>query len=150
MTAMDMNLDLQLPREPRAPQAARHVIDGLAGHLPQDVLDRFRLVISELVTNAVQHAPDSAEPIRLLAHIDADAVRVDITDGGKEFEPPTRRPRPDKQSGWGLFLVDALADRWGLSRQQSSGVWCEFDVERDAPSQRAGGGGGSGGNLRAA
>jgi anti-sigma regulatory factor (Ser/Thr protein kinase) len=136
---MDMDLDLQLPPDPLAPQAARHVVDGLEGHLPEDLLDRFRLVISELVTNAVKHAPDSGRPIRVVAHIDSDVIRVDITDGGKKFEPPTRRPEPDMQSGWGLFLVDQFADRWGLSQHKDSGVWCEFDIEDDPSPQTSGG-----------
>jgi len=38
-------------------------------------------------------------------------------------------PHPSRQSGWGLFLVDRMADRWGVDRSEGTRVW--FELERE-------------------
>lgn len=136
---MDMDLELQLPTEPHAPRAARHVIDGLAGQLSEDIVERFRLVVSELVTNAVRHAPEPARPIRILAHIDERVIRVDVIDRDDWLDVPEPPPVPEPEAEWGLFLVDRLTDRWGTNVRRGSGVWCEFDLAAGGLSVQSGG-----------
>ena len=128
---MDMELDLRISKEPSAPGAARHVIDGIADRLSDDVVDRFRLVVSELVTNSIRHTPDSDRSIRVHAHVDASVMRVDVIDDGTGFDllQTRQRPPPEADSGWGLFLVDQLTDRWGVQTGRGRGVWCEFDLD---------------------
>src|SRR6266496_2723559 len=79
-------LTLTLPNDPIAPGAARHTLDGLGDRLPQDVVERFQIVVSELVTNALLHAPDGAD-IRLEARLSGDALRVAVVQPGPTFEP---------------------------------------------------------------
>jgi anti-sigma regulatory factor (Ser/Thr protein kinase) len=56
-----------------------------------------------------------------------------VTDHGPGFEPAPARPGPDQVAGRGLFLVDALADRWG-SADGGTRVWFEVDRPvRDVP-----------------
>jgi hypothetical protein len=40
---------------------------------------------------------------------------------------------PDRSSGWGLHLVETLADRWGIERQAGTRVWFELDRIDDEP-----------------
>jgi hypothetical protein len=58
------------------------------------------------------------------------ALRVEVSDRGPGFAPAPHRPSPVDAGGRGLFLVDALADRWG-SADGGTRVW--FEVDRPAP-----------------
>jgi anti-sigma regulatory factor (Ser/Thr protein kinase) len=57
-------------------------------------------------------------------------VRIEVSDGGAGFVPP-KRPAPrldaEEPGGWGLVLVDRLADRWGVARDEGTSVWFELD-----------------------
>ena len=54
-------------------------------------------------------------------------MRVEVSDGGGGFEPHARtRPR-DEPGGWGLHLVDSLADRWGVETGRRTRVWFEIE-----------------------
>jgi anti-sigma regulatory factor (Ser/Thr protein kinase) len=52
-----------------------------------------------------------------------------VTDSGPGFEPEQPRPTPhvDRPGGWGLCLVDRLADRWGVDSGNRTAVWFELD-----------------------
>ena len=69
------------------------------------------MLVSELVTNSLRHT-GSAE-IELEVWSSDEVVRVDVSDRGAGFDVDGP-PRPGKASGWGLFMVDRLADRWGV------------------------------------
>lgn len=116
-------MDLQLVSEPEAPGQARDAIAPLSGRVDERTLDDLRLVVSELVTNAVLHAP--GEPISLRVDVDTDGVvRGEVSDhgeGGVRLRPTSLR----EAGGYGLGIVDALADRWGV-RDGSSRVWFEL------------------------
>jgi anti-sigma regulatory factor (Ser/Thr protein kinase) len=80
------------------------------------------------VTNSIRHSASPAQTsIEQKVEALPDRVRVEVGDRGPGFEP-TRRP-PDRQSasGWGLYLVDQLSDRWGVSRTGTTRVWFEVD-----------------------
>jgi anti-sigma regulatory factor (Ser/Thr protein kinase) len=111
----------------RAPAEARDVVDRIEVDLAPEEKDAVRLLVSELVTNSVRHAglgPD--DRIELGIAVTPKVVRVTVTDPGGGFEPPSRSPRPGHPSGWGLFLVQRLADRWGVSSDGRTGVWLEL------------------------
>jgi anti-sigma regulatory factor (Ser/Thr protein kinase) len=127
-------LTLTLPNDPIAPGAARHTLDGLGDRLPQDVVERFQIVVSELVTNALLHAPDGAD-IRLEARLSGDALRVAVVQPGPTFKPVIDAPHPGQESGWGLYLVSQLADRWGVVANDDVTAWCEFDLPASASSE---------------
>jgi hypothetical protein len=57
-------------------------------------------------------------------------VRVEVDDPGSGFEPRAPEPDPTKASGWGLYLVDELADRWGVGPGSRGGtrIWFELDA----------------------
>ncbi|MFC5828227.1 ATP-binding protein [Nonomuraea insulae] len=107
-----------------------------AGH--QD-LERVRLVLTELMSNAVIHTR-SREPGGLVAvevsEIGAGLVRVVVTDAGARTVPCPRRSEDDEDHGRGLCLVEAMSACWG-TRPSLLGttVWAEvLTVEESSPS----------------
>jgi anti-sigma regulatory factor (Ser/Thr protein kinase) len=77
------------------------------------------------VANAVKHA--DAESLTLRIVVGRSAVLTEVTDQGPGFDPVnTGAPRSD-HTGWGLFLVERLADRWGVARDgRATRVWFEL------------------------
>jgi anti-sigma regulatory factor (Ser/Thr protein kinase) len=86
------------------------------------------LLVSELVTNSIRHAETTAPAsVELQARVFADRVRVEVRDHGPGFEPRPQAPNRRSRSGWGLYLVDQLSDRWGVTRDDGTGAWFEID-----------------------
>lgn len=126
-------LHLQLRPGPQAAGEGRHALDRLDGSLSYEQLGELRLLVTELLTNSVRHGADGNDWITLDVEIYANAVRVVVTDRGPGFEPdPTPQPHLDRPGGWGLCLVDRLADRWGVDTNGETIVWFELDRVRFA------------------
>jgi anti-sigma regulatory factor (Ser/Thr protein kinase) len=88
------------------------------------VLDTVQLLVSELVTNAVLHAA-SAPTVAI--HLFDDHVHVEVLDDRNQDARLTEAH--DDESGRGVALVDALAERWGtIVVEAGKIVW--FDVAR--------------------
>jgi anti-sigma regulatory factor (Ser/Thr protein kinase) len=122
------SFEVQLAPTERAPAAARNCLNRLDGKLDPAGLETMRLLVSELVTNSVRHARmQSNEWINISVQEKADALRVAVSDPGVGFEKRPGPPQPGDPSGWGLYLVEQLADRWGVSRDGSTRVWFEID-----------------------
>lgn len=123
------SFEVRLSPTERAPAVARRSLDRLAGALDPDGLETMRLLVSELVTNSVRHSRmGDGGWIRLSVEEKASALRVAVTDPGIGFDQRPGPPRPGDPSGWGLHLVEQLADRWGVSRDGETQVW--FEIER--------------------
>jgi anti-sigma regulatory factor (Ser/Thr protein kinase) len=123
-----MRLAVDLDRSPDSAARARHALAPLQGSLSDPQLHDLRLLVSELVTNSVRHAGlGDEDQIRLEIVVGADALRVEVLDRGRGFVP--REPSPDMErgGGWGLYLVEELADRWGVETQVGTRVWFELD-----------------------
>jgi anti-sigma regulatory factor (Ser/Thr protein kinase) len=115
---------------PEAASEARAVVNAeLAPAVSTKVLEDATLLVSELVTNAVRHAPREGLPtIELRLKVDPARVRVVVSDPGTGFVAEPRLPTASESSGWGLYLVDRLADRWGIITRDRSEVWFEIDM----------------------
>ncbi len=89
------------------------------------------LLTSELVSNALRHASPSVDDEIILRIAFEDRIRVEVVDSGDPFAPPSpRQPFDTRTSGWGLFLVDALARSWGVEPDgNGTKVWFELDRE---------------------
>ncbi|MDP8956715.1 MAG: ATP-binding protein [Actinomycetota bacterium] len=124
---MKTKLELKLRATPDAPRDARHALDRLAPEVPQPVLENVRLLVSELVTNCIRHA--GVEPgasIELKVSPRNSVIRVEVSDPGEGFEPAPVSLSLYSTSGWGLYLVEQIADRWGVSVENGTKVWFEI------------------------
>ena len=102
-------------------------LDLFSDVLDEQRLDDLRLLTSELVSNSVKHGGSPRErPIRVRVSVTEKHVRVAVMDSGPGFEQPSP-VGPGVDGGWGLFLVDRIADRWGTDVDGSTTVWFELD-----------------------
>jgi anti-sigma regulatory factor (Ser/Thr protein kinase) len=122
--------DLALALAPVADSVprAREALDELLDTVGPERLEDLRLVVSELVTNSVRHAGLRAgDEIDLRVRSSAERIRVEIHDGGPGFEAPAAPGSLYQESGWGLYLVSRIADRWGVSTDgDGTTVWLEI------------------------
>jgi anti-sigma regulatory factor (Ser/Thr protein kinase) len=110
------------------PALARHELEGwLPPSLQENERGALRLLVSELVTNSIRHVSGSDRPIELAVQIGARAIRVEVRDGGSGFEPGKPEPR-GADGGFGLFLVERMASRWGVDTRDGTRVWFELDL----------------------
>jgi anti-sigma regulatory factor (Ser/Thr protein kinase) len=123
-----MRLERELAVTPEAAAEARHALGDIADVLPGGRARDVRLLVSELVTNAVRHANlDDGDQILLVIELVANWLRVEVHDPGGGFVPTSPSPDPARPSGWGLYLVAELADRWGVESDERTLVWFELD-----------------------
>jgi integral membrane sensor domain MASE1/anti-sigma regulatory factor (Ser/Thr protein kinase) len=121
---------VRLAGEADAVPAARRAVQELEAELDPELLTNVSLLVSELVTNSIRHAETTTPAsIELQARVLADRVRVEVRDRGPGFEPKPQAPHRRSRSGWGLYLVDQVADRWGVTRGDGTGAW--FEIDRD-------------------
>lgn len=104
----------------------------------RDVIETVKLLVSELVTNAVQ----ATQRLHLIV---PGSVTVRLTGRGRHIlievaDPATSgparlAPEADAEQGRGLLLVDTLAVEWGAYPLEQSGkvVWAK--VTRDPPTR---------------
>lgn len=120
-----------------APSRARQIVDITVGAvLPTNRAYQVGLLASEIVSNSVLHGRVSeSEDIELALSWNLDRVRLEVTDEGPGFQPPTE-PDPDRPGGWGLALVETISDRWGIDRGDRTCVWFELSRETE-PGQDA-------------
>ena len=116
-------MTFELPRDQHAPAVARAALGGFAHSLDEERFDATRLLVSELITNAVKYGGDG--PVRLAVATDPGRFRVEVIDSGSGFVATAREP--GHEGGWGLALVEHLADRWGTF-EGSTHVWFELDL----------------------
>jgi anti-sigma regulatory factor (Ser/Thr protein kinase) len=107
----------------QAPGSARRALRSLNGSIDPELAEDVRLLVSELVTNSLRHTGSAS--IELEVWGSDEVVRVDVSDRGAGFDVKGP-PRPGKASGWGLFMVDRLADRWGVETNGNTRVWFEL------------------------
>ena len=124
---------MHLARRAQAAREARDAISQLNGNLDGPLLSDLRLLVSEMVANRVAaSARGPAEWLEL--HLDANDhnVHVRLVDVGRHwvFEPAPHSFDPEDSSGWSLYLIDRLADRWGVERADPAiTIW--FELARD-------------------
>ena len=108
-------------------EARRWVASVAAGHLEAGQADKLRLVISEIVTNALRHGEQS-ERIDLAVTAKPEFLCVQVTDDGPGLVPRPRALETEEEGGFGLFFVEQLTRRWGVTREDKrTRVWFELD-----------------------
>jgi integral membrane sensor domain MASE1 len=122
------------------PGEARSALSPLADALAGVVYMDASLLVSELVTNCVRHAQlRPGDRIRLQVELSDDVLRVEVSDPGEGFAANLPEPSGRGPGGWGLFLTERLADRWGVDREEGwTTVWVEMDLDTRSPPLTAG------------
>jgi anti-sigma regulatory factor (Ser/Thr protein kinase)/anti-anti-sigma regulatory factor len=120
---------LDLPAHYTAPSAARRLVREACDTwlLSSAVREITELVVTELVTNAVEHAYSSSQLILTLTR---SALRVSVRD---YCPAPIPRPRPidiNALRGRGLHLVTCLADTWRVEPQpDGKTIWVSLPLD---------------------
>ncbi|MBQ0883673.1 ATP-binding protein [Streptomyces sp. RM72] len=121
------NFSVQLSPTPRGARLARLLATEQlrSWGLP---LDPARHLVAELANNAADHGRVPGRDFRLTLYVVGDTLRIEVTDTRGQELPAPRTPAPDAESGRGLLLVEALADRWGVvdGRFPRKTVWAEL------------------------
>lgn len=135
-TGITRQISVQFEPGPSAASAARNALLAVEDRVDGELLNDIRLLVSELVTNSVRHSeiPTDGE-VRLDVAVTPTTVRVEVADSGKGFEPKPRDADRSRPGGWGLYLVDRMADRWGVARRDLTRVWFEIDHPRRPEAQ---------------
>jgi hypothetical protein len=127
-------LDLRLAPSPASAAAARRGLERMG--LPAELLDDAKLLATELVTNSIRHGQLGPNDF---VHLKAEWVRtlrVAVWESSFSAGPPrvagAIRPAPGARSGWGLYLVDQIATRWGTNLGGRRGYWFEIEGRRPA------------------
>jgi len=123
---------LQLPAVPESLRVLRQALGRM--DLPERLLEVAKLLSSELLTNSIRHAGLSTEDrVDVTVAWSGAVLKVLVRDGALTPEAAelaaSFRPEPGWQSGWGLFLIDRLASRWGITLHGRSGYWFELRVD---------------------
>jgi anti-sigma regulatory factor (Ser/Thr protein kinase) len=99
--------------------------------LDQEVIDTAELLLSELMTNAYQHAKEPpGREVWARAILSEGRLRVVVTDASDRL-PVVRSASAEDESGRGLTLVASLADDWGAERREpgvGKRVWFELGL----------------------
>lgn len=108
---------------------ARSFAAGILDSHDVEVRETAVLLVSELVSNAVQHGgphtPTASVGLEVV--VCPGLVRVEVTDAGAGNPLPGKAAN-DHRSGLGLLLVEAMASRWGCVRLPvGKTVWFEID-----------------------
>ena len=83
------------------------------------------VLVSELVTNSVLHGGvDEVGSIELSLSWSLERLRIEVLDRGPGFGASLAAS--EREGGWGLQLVERLADRWGVTRTDTTTVWFEM------------------------
>lgn len=115
-----------ITRDPRAPGRAREAIEQLTGRLDPAIVPDAKLLVSEVVTNSVKYGRGD---LRLVVELRDGRLRCEVVDDGHGFVPAARTKPATEVGGWGLHLVETLADRWGV-HEGSTHVWFELAPRR--------------------
>jgi len=86
--------------------------------------------VAELATNAATHGRVAGRDFRLTLYVVGDTLRIEVTDTAGDRLPRLGAPEADTESGRGLLLVDAFADRWGATpgAVPRKTVWAELGL----------------------
>ncbi|HEY6681298.1 MAG TPA: ATP-binding protein [Actinomycetota bacterium] len=129
-------LELSVPPDLSALAEVRRSFDAFG--LPPRVRENAQLLVTELLSNSIRHAELRAdERIQIWAGWSGRRLKVIVRDRdhsqpGQPSQPVgiagSIRPAPGAESGWGLFIVNQLATRWGAIRDGGPGYWFELDA----------------------
>ena len=124
-----LRFSLDLPTDPTSIPRARQALAPVETTVDQVTWLNLKLLVSELVTNAIRHVPsDHATGLQVVVTRTERLVRVEVVDHGVGFVPRPPPEAEDRASGWGLNILAKLASRWGVENDDGARVWFEIDA----------------------
>jgi anti-sigma regulatory factor (Ser/Thr protein kinase) len=116
------------PEPASVPAARRLACDVAAAYLDEPQLKAFSLAVTEVVSNAVRHGGKPDESIRMAVTPKDGYMCVQVTDCGPGLVPKPGALDADDDGGFGLFIIEQLTRRWGVTRENGkTRVWFELD-----------------------
>ena len=120
-----------LPGTPQSVSAARQIARDLLGD-QHPAIETTMLLVSELVTNSLLHSR-SGEPggrVTVVLCSGPAGVLIQVSDDGGPSEPRISAISANgAEHGYGLLLVDALAERWGsICSPEGRVTWCRVST----------------------
>lgn len=115
---IEVNLTLETTTE--APRISRQKLLEIRGEV-EPRFDDLALVVSELVTNSVRHS--GRETVAISIRKDDNRLRLEVRDPGPGFDPSAT-----EGDGFGLRIVDRVADAWGIEQDGNCTVWVELSL----------------------
>ena len=114
--------------EPSAVPEARRLAARIAARLmTAEQRHNLELAVTEVVANAVRHS-GSDDEIKLAMTPKDGYLCVRVTDGGEGLVPRPGAMGSEEGAGFGLFIVEQLTRRWGVTREDAkTRVWFELD-----------------------
>ncbi len=127
LNAVGPRISMTLPPLGQAAGLARHAVrEALACWGLDHVGENATLLVSEVVGDAVRHASASGSALELELATVGGVLRVEVLDADPRA-PTLRNPGDGDDGGFGLVVVQALADAWGVRRTTSGkAVWFEL------------------------
>ncbi|MEU9183124.1 ATP-binding protein [Streptomyces sp. NPDC048484] len=103
------------------------------------IADSAELCVSELVSNVVTHV-GAGTPTTLALAMNGTFVRIEVHDTDTRALPTLVGASADAESGRGMMLVGAVAERWGVQlRSDHKVTWCELATDLPSPHGHSGG-----------
>jgi anti-sigma regulatory factor (Ser/Thr protein kinase) len=123
-------VEVAIALDASAPGAARRAVTHHLGRrVAASQLDDAKLLVSELVTNSLQHGDGPYDgQIVLTIELTSDRFRIGVQDSGSDATIAARPPNLKAGGGFGLALVQMLSERWGVERLARGGVqvWAQL------------------------
>lgn len=119
-------MEIELPLEPQSAQRARSAIAPLGAYADVSSFDDVRLMVSELVCDALATEPRPENgAISVEAEVAGGVTKVKVRFDGMRLRLPAAKPQP-AEPGWGVYLVQTLSTRWSAGRENGNTyVWFE-------------------------
>lgn len=115
------------PEAASVPEARRLACEFASPVMTDEQVSRLGVAITEVVANSVRHS-GSSDDLRLVLTRKDGYLCVRVTDGGNGLVPKPGAMASEPGAGYGLFLVEQLTRRWGVTREEGkTRVWFEID-----------------------
>jgi hypothetical protein len=115
----------------RTMKAVTAEVESMLDGLDQGSRHSGALLASELIAQVVARTPEwNTQQVELTIQLRPDAVRLEATGPAAPASEATRALHvvPDPIADWGAFLIERLADRWGVDVGSRPGIWAEIET----------------------
>ena len=116
-------LSIEPPVRPESARKAREAVTELRDQLDEPTHNDLRLVVSELVADAVRAEPDSSHDVSVGIAVGGGRIRASVSEGALAYTLRSKRAQLD-ETGWGIYLARALGHRWGTWHDAERGAVC--------------------------